>query len=162
MAAAAVKIEPELNLLSISEIAKRLKLDRATVRSRLEDLGYESDPSSTAKNQLFAFDDEMEFALKSAKDTVSAMKIRDLRVAAETKEFKLAIMRGEYVSVAETVDVVQRIVSSVYQEYTVRQPKRIAAKLAKAKNVADVRKHLKADTNRIMKTLRENFENFIA
>ena len=61
----------------------------------------------------------------------------------------------------ETVELVQKIVGQVYQECTVRQPKRIAAKLAKAKNVTEVRKVLKADMNRIMKSLRENFERFI-
>ena len=74
----------------MSQIAKRVKLNRATVSSRLEDLGYEPDPSSTSKNQLYWFDDEMEFAIKSAKDTFSAAKIRDTRAAYMLKEHKLA------------------------------------------------------------------------
>lgn len=162
MAAAAVKNEtagPEL--ISISEIAKRCRLDRATVRSRLDDLGYEADASSTAKNQLYAFDDEMEFAIKSAKDTLSAMKIRDLRAAAEIKELKLAEARGELVPMAEAVEIVQAIVGTLYQEYTVRQPKRIANQLAKAKNPTAVKVVLKKDNDRIMQSLRANFAKFI-
>jgi hypothetical protein len=63
---------------------------------------------------------------------------------------------------SEAVEMVQAIVSTLYQEYTVRQPKRIAGKLAQAKNVMAVKKVLKVDSDRIMKGLRENFERFIS
>ncbi len=160
----ALKLEPAGELISISEIAKRTKLNRATVASRLEDLGYEPDEVNPKgpNAKLFRFDSEMEFALKSAKDTVSAMKIRDLRVTAELKELKLAEARGELVPMHEVVEIVQKIGTSIYQEFTVRQPKRIGPKLAKAKNVTEVKKILKVDTTRVMKVLRENFEGFIA
>ena len=161
MAAVAVKKENGPELLSISEIAKRLKLDRATVRSRLEDLGYQADPSSTEKLQLFAFDGEMEFAVKAAKDSLTAAKIRDTRATYELKELKLARERGELVAMSDAIDDMQKIVSWLYQEFTVRQPKRIAPKLAKAKNVTVIRKILKADTDNVMKNLRQNFEKFI-
>lgn len=163
MGASARKIEtaPEPNLLSISEIAKRVRLDRATVSSRLDELGYEPHDSSTAKLKLYPFDDEMEFAVKSAKDSLSAMKIRQLRAAAEKIEMQNAQSRGELVSMQEATEMVQKIVVKIYQEFTVQQPKRLAPKLAKAKNVAGVRKVLKADTDMIMKNLRQNFERFI-
>lgn len=162
MRATATKTKEPTPLLSISEIAKRMKLDRATVRSRLDDLGYEPDPSSTAKNQLYPFDGEMEFAIKSAKDEAAAAKIRGLRADAQLKELKLARERGEVVPMNEAVELVQRIVGTLYQEFAVRQPRRIAPKLAAAKNVTAVKKLLKSDTDRIMKTLRANFEQFIA
>jgi hypothetical protein len=155
--------KPNGEWLSESEIAKRCKLHRQTVAARLEDLGYEPDPErSKPKSKVHWFDDEMEFALKSAKDTVSAMKIRDLRATAQIKEMKLAEARGDLVPVSETIEIVQRIVGKIYQELTVQQPKRIAAKLAKAKNAATIRKVLKTDTDRIMKDLRQNFERYIA
>ncbi len=159
-AAAKPKIEPDL--LSISEIARRCGINRATAAARLDDLGYEPHESSTPKNKLFAFDDEMLFAIKAAKDSLSAAKIRDIRASSQLKELKLAEARGELVPMHEAIDIVQKIVSAIYQECTVRQPKRIAPKLAKAKNVAAVKKILKTDTDRIMKTLRENFERFIS
>ncbi len=162
MSAVAVKLDPKPELLSISEISKRVKIHRQTVTSRLDDLGYKPHESSTPKLQLYEFDSEMEFALKAAKDTVSAMKIRDLRATAQLKEMKLAEARGELVSMQETIEIVQRIVGKIYQEMIVSQPKRIAPKLAKAKNVAAVRKILKSDTDQIMKSLRQNFERFIA
>ena len=148
--------------LSESEIAKRVKLDRATVRGRLDDLGYEPDEErSNAKLKVHWFDDEMEFALKAAKDTVSAMKIREMRARAEKLEMQNAQTRGELVSMASAIDDMQKIVSWLYQEFTVRQPKRTAAKLAKAKNVTNVRKILKTDTDSVMKNLRMNFEKFV-
>ncbi len=154
MAAAAVKIsEPEL--LSISEIAKRVKLDRATVRSRLDDLGYEPDPSSTSKNQLYPFDSEMEFAIKSAKDTVSAMKIRHLRADAQLKELKLAEQRAELVPMEEVVELSQSLHNTVYKEFAVNLPKRLAGRLSKTKTPGEVTKILKLETEKILKRLRE-------
>jgi hypothetical protein len=61
----------------------------------------------------------------------------------------------------EVVEIVQKIVSKIYLEFTVHQPKRIGPKLAKAKNVAAVRTAVKADTDKIMKSLRDNFQKFI-
>jgi hypothetical protein len=161
MAAAAEKLDGKAELLSISEIAKRLKLDRATVRTRLEDLGYQADESSTPKLQLYAFDDEMEFAIKAAKDTLAAMKIRQLRAAAVKLEMQNAQARGELVPMHEVTDIVQRIVKKLYDEYAVRQPKRVAGQLVKAKTQAAVRKILKTDGDRVMKLVRTDFERFI-
>lgn len=162
MAQAAVKIEPKGEWLSIMQIAKRCGIHRQTCTSRLEDLGYEPDEErSTPKNQVYWFDDEMEFAIKAAKDSLSAAKIRDLRASTELKELKLAEARKELVPMHEATELVQRIVSTIYQEYTIRQPKRIASQLAKTKNVTAVKLVLKKDSDRIMKQLRENFGKFI-
>ncbi|MBV9217351.1 MAG: hypothetical protein JO053_14375 [Acidobacteria bacterium] len=163
MAQHALKLEePKGELLSKSAIARHLKIDKATLTSRLDDLGYEPHESSTPKNQLYWFDDEMEFAIKAAKDTVSAMKIREMRARAEKLEMANAVTRGELVPQHEVTDIIQRIVSTLYQEYTVRQPKRIGGQLVKAKTIAAVRKALKTDGDRIQKMLRTNFERFIS
>ncbi len=161
MGATAVKIEAKGELLSKTAIAKRCSLHVQTVSSRLEDLGYEADETSTAKNQLYWFDETVEFAVKSAKDSMAAAKIRDLRATYELKELKLAEARGELVPMADAIELVQKIVGAVYQEFTIRQGKRIDPKLAKATNVIAVRKIRKADADRIMKSLRTNFERFI-
>lgn len=162
MGALALKIEPKGEWLSESEIAKRVGLHRQTLAARLEDLGYEPDEErSKAKAKVHWFDDEMEFAVKAAKDSLSAAKIRDLRAGTALKELKLAEARGELVMMSDAIDDMQKIVSWLYQEFTVRQVKRIAPKLAKAKNITVVRKILKTDTDTIMKNLRQNFEKFI-
>lgn len=163
MAQAAEKIQTNGEWLSESEIAKRCKLHRQTVVSRLEDLGREPDEErSTAKCKVHWFDDELQFAILNAKDKYAAVKYRDTKAAAELKELKLAEARKDLVPAAEMVDVVQRVASSLYIEYTQRMPKRVGNKLAKAKNAAAVKTILKADSDRIMKSLRENFEAFFA
>lgn len=160
MSQQALKIEEQAPLLSISAIAKKCGIDRATARTRLDQLGYEPEVEK-AKEKLYRFDDEMEFAVKAAKDTVSAMKVRDLLATARLKELKLAKEAGELVPIGEVTEIVQAIVSNVFQEYTIRQPKRIGGQLVKAKNIAEVKKALKSDSDRIMRSLRANFENFI-
>jgi hypothetical protein len=158
----AVNKKPDGEWLSESAIAKKVGLHRQTLTARLEDLGYEPDEErSNAKFKVYFFDDEMEFAVKSAKDTVSAMKIRQLRADAQLKELKLAEQRGELVPMNEVIDIAQRYIKTFYEEYAVRQPKRIAGQLVKAKTQAAVRKILKTDTDRIMKLVRTNFERFI-
>jgi hypothetical protein len=135
------------------------KLHVQTVSSRLDDLGYEADEErSSAKNQVYWFDDEVEFAIKAAKDSLAAMKIRQLRAQSEKIEMQNAQARGELVAIGEVTDIIQRIVSTLYQEYAVRQPKRVAGHLVKAKTQAAVRKVLKTDGDKIMKLLRTNFE----
>lgn len=158
----ALKQKPDGEWLSESAIAKKVGLHRQTLTARLEDLGYEPDEErSGPKLKIYWFDSEMEFAVKSAKDTVSAMKIRQLRADAQLKELKLAEQRAELVPMIEVTDIVQRIVKTLYDEYSIRQPKRIAGQLVKAKNQAAVRKILKTDGDKIMKLLRTNFERFI-
>lgn len=162
MGAAALKPERSGEWLSESEIAKRVGLHRQTVAARLEDLGYEPDEErSTPKKNVHWFDAEMQFAIKAAKDSLSAAKIRDLRAGTALKELKLAEARGELVSMAEATEDLHAVVNWIFQEFTARQPKRIVAKLTKAKNAVAVRKILKTDTDTIMKNLRMNFEKLI-
>lgn len=158
MSAVAVKPNPKPELLSISEISKRVKIHRQTVTSRLDDLGYKPHESSTPKLQLYEFDSEMEFALKAAKDTVSAMKIRDLRATAQLKEMKLAEARGALVPIMEIIELSQKLHSLIYKHFAMNQPKALATKLAKAKTTAEVTKILKIDAEKFLKRLREEIE----
>lgn len=162
MGALAVKIEPKGEWLNETQIGKKLGLHRQTVKSRLEDLGYEPDEErSTSKLKIYWFDDEMEFAVKAAKDSLTAAKIRDTRATYQLKELKLERERGELVQMSEAIDDLHKVVTWLHQEFTVRQTKRIATKLAKAKNVVAVRKIMKTDVDMIMKNLRQNFEKLI-
>jgi len=161
MGQAALKNKPKYELLPISEIARRCGINRATAAARLDDLGYEADETSTAKNQLFPFDDEMEFSIKAAKDSLAAAKIRDIRASSQLKELKLAEARKELVPMGEVVEIVQSIVGKIFQELTTAQGKRIDPKLAKARTVIEVKKIRTGDNQRILKMLRANFEEFV-
>lgn len=161
MKATALKTQPTYELLSISEIARRCGINRQTCAARLDDLGYEPDDTSTAKNQLYAFDDEMLFSIKAAKDSLAAAKIREIRARTAKIEMQNAKDRGELVPIGEVVDLSQRMAKTFYDEFAVRQQKRIAGQLVKAKTVAAVRKILKTDADRVFKTVRANFERYI-
>lgn len=163
MAQTALKlVDPDGEWLSIQQIAKRCDIHRQTCTTRLEDLGYEADEDrSSLKNRVYWFDDEMEQAIRSAKDTMSAVRIRKDRADALTKEFNLAKLRGEMVPITDTIERVQSVISRLYKEQTQMQPKRLASRLAKAKTVAEVTRILKADTDKIFARLRENDEQFV-
>ncbi len=160
MGQAALKLEPKGELLSISEIARRCGINRATAGARLDDLGYEADESSTQKNQLYFFDSEMEFSIKAAKDSLAAAKIRDIRASSQLKELKLAEARSELVPMVHVVDKYQASFVRFYKEFALHQPKRLAARLAKAKTAPEAAKLLKADADKIFARLKEDNELF--
>lgn len=162
MGQAALKLEPVGEWLSESEIAKRCGIHRQTLIARLEDLGYDPDEErSSAKLKIHWFDEEMETAIKSAKDTSSAVRIRKDRADAMTKEFNLARLRGEMVPIADAIERMQAVLTALYKEFGVHQPKRLASRLAKAKTAADVGKILKADNDKIFARLREKDSEFV-
>jgi hypothetical protein len=162
MGQAALKIEPDGEWLSESEIAKRCGIHRQTAAARIDDLGYEPDEElSNAKKKVYWFDDEMEHAIKSAKDTSTAVRIRKDRADAMTKEFNLAKLRGEYIQIADAIERMQTVLTAMYKEFGVHQPKRLASRLAKAKTVAEISKILKADNDKIFARLREKDVDFV-
>ena len=137
-------------------------MHRQTVAARLDNLGYQPHETSTAKNQLYWFDSDVEFAIKAAKDELDAVRIRDLRAAAEIKELKLSRERGEVVDIADVMDRVQAIFTRLYKESTQMQPKRLGSRLAKAKTVAEVTRILKADTDKVLAKAAEMLSAYIA
>ncbi len=161
MAQTAKKQPPQGEFLSISDIAKRCGIHRSVCAERLDALAYEPAEGSNAKLKLFWFDDEMEFAVKSAKDTASALKIRGLRLDNEIKANKLAEARGDLVDFNEITGRVHEVISRMYKEFALHQPKRLAARLARATTAAEVQKILKLDTAKVMSKLRESDESFV-
>ena len=159
----ALKIdEPKGEWLSESEIAKRCNLDRATVVRRLEDLGYEPDEErSKPKLKVHFFTDEMLLEIKAAKDTFSAARLQDLRWAAKLKQQKYEKESGELVQWSVSVERMQAVVSRIYKEFVLHQPKRLAARLAKAKTAAEVTKIMKGDTEKVFAKLRESDAEFV-
>jgi hypothetical protein len=154
--------KPKGEWLSISEIGKRCGIHRQTCAARLEDLGYEPDDErSTPKNKVYWFDDEMKFAVKAAKDELSAAKIRDARATYQLKELKLAEQRSELIPRVEVIEISQSLIGAMYKEFAVHQPKRLAARLAKCKTAAEVSKLMKTDTEKFMAKLQGNFEDVL-
>jgi hypothetical protein len=146
--------------LSISAIARRCGLDRATTRQRLDANGYKP-IDEQAKLKIFRFDAEMDATLTETKDKLTDVRIRKELAAAKKIELQNAEAEGELAPVAEFIDVVQRIFGSLHKEIAIRQPRRLAARLTKAKTAADVNKILTHDSNGIFKVLREDFEKYL-
>lgn len=159
MALAALKTEV-YERRNISQLSRDFDIDKATVRKRIAAGGFE--PLETkSKETIYELTPRLSSLLSNIDSPFDEARLRKETADAETRELKLAQMRGELVSMAEAVELVQAVVGALYQEYAVRAPKRIAAKLAKTTNVTAIKQILKADNDRVMKGLRENFEAFV-
>jgi hypothetical protein len=146
--------------LSISKIANRCGLHRATVKERLDAAGY-SPIDEQEKLKVYRFDAAMEAALTETKDKLTDVRIRKEQAMAKKLELQNAEIEGELASVAEFIDIVQRVFGSLHKEVVIRQPRRLAARLAKSKTSSDVNKILTNDSNGIFKVLREDFEKYL-
>jgi hypothetical protein len=152
--------KPDFELLSISQIATRCKLDRATARERLEKAGFVPEIEEP-KRKLYRFDLMVEAELTETKDKLTDVRIRKEMAAARKIELQNAAAEGELASVGEFIDTIQRVFGNLHKEIVVRQPRRLAARLAKAKTSTDVNKILTHDSNGIFKVLREDFEKYL-
>lgn len=150
---------PAGDLMNISQIARRIKLDRATTVKRLEANGFEP-IDIKAKEKTYRIDAVMLAQLTIKSDERLAAQIRKDKAAAEKIEMQNAQSRGELVPAAEFIDVTQRLYGTQYKE-SVRMFKRIASRLAKMKNAADIERLLLAEFQKLSNTLRADFKKFI-
>lgn len=144
-------------LYSITALSKKFKLDRATVRERLE--AAEILPRITkAKEKLFHLDD-VEVVL--AQSELNEAKLRKLDAEAELKQLEVKKKLGEYASVAEFTEVVQQIFGRLHKKLAVQMPGRIANKLHNANSAADVAAILKAELGKEFNELRNDFTKYL-
>jgi hypothetical protein len=146
--------------LSIKAIAARCGLDRATAKKRLDENNY-SPIEEQAKLKLYRFDAGMESVLTETRDKLTDVRIRKEQAMAKKIELQNAEIEGELASVAEFIDTIQKVFGNLHKEVVVRQPRRLAARLAKAKTSADANKILSKDSEGIFKVLVEDFEKFL-
>ena len=78
----------EKTLLSVSKIAMRLELDRATVNKRLAAAGV-SPVKESSNEKLYELTDELEEILLKSDDELEALKKRKLQAETELKETSL-------------------------------------------------------------------------
>jgi hypothetical protein len=144
-------------LYSITELARVFKLDRGTVGEKLNAAGIKPQ-AGNAKEKLFALED-VEAVLST--DELDEVKLRKLTAEAELAELKLLKERGEFVSKAEIIAVLQKIFSSLHKKICVEQPNKLAAKLHKAKTNPETAKILRTDSEKIFNALRTDFHDFL-
>ena len=151
--------EKKKEILSISKIAFRYGLDRATVSKRLQEAGIEP-VEEKEKEKLYEINEALEIAVTAAKP-IDRVKLRKEIAAAEEKELKVAEKKGELLSASEVAGLFQSLFSGLYRTFTNQQPNRLAGKLAKAKTSAEARKILSEDAKRIFSEMREDFTPFL-
>lgn len=146
--------------LSIKAIATRCGLDRATTKKRLDENNY-SPIEEQAKLKLYRFDAVMEAVLTETRDKLTDVRIRKEQAMAKKIELQNAEIEGELAPVAEFIDVIQRVFGGLHKEVVIRMPRRLSARLAKAKTSTDVSKILTNDLNGVFKVLAEDFEKYL-
>lgn len=146
--------------LNISKLAFRFDLDRATVRKRITDATIEP-VDEKAKEKIYNLTPKLEAILNQTNAKLDDAKLRKESAMARLKEIEVAEAEGEMAPVSEFMDAVQKLFHAMYQEMTVRQPQRLANKLAKARTAVEVTQILKADTSNVFSRLRSDHEKFL-
>ena len=154
------KVEKQ-ELLNISKLAFRFDLDRATVRSRLNGAGIEP-VEEKAKEKLYLLDARLERALQPDEDDLlDAAKLRKTTAEADLKEIEVQKKNGELIPAADCVEAVTRLFNAMQKKCVVQTPKKLAKKLAKAKNETEIAMILTTEYEHIFQELRENHQKFL-
>lgn len=150
----------EEKTLSISQLAFRFELDRATVRKRLQKANIEPH-SEREKEKLYLLTPELEQILAETNDGLDAVKLRKETADAELKEIKVAEARGETASVAEFTEVVQQLFGAMHKKLAVQLPKRVSLRLSKAATQAEISRILTQEIGKEFTDLRNNHKKFL-
>jgi hypothetical protein len=142
-------------LLSISKLAERFELDRATVRKRLAAAGVKP-RIETRREKLFAVA-EAEAYLSDVADPLDAARLRKLEQESDLLDLRLARERGELAPVQEVGDELQEIFKRLYQKLAVRYPREIAAQLYKAESPGQITDIMRHDMGRFFNEIREDY-----
>ncbi len=149
----------ECEILSLSKLAFRFDLDRATVRTRLEEAGIVP-VEARAKEKLFELTPRLEKILDQSNTKLTAAKLQRELANARLAEIKVGEAEGDLAPVGEFTDVVQRLFGGNYKEM-VRMIKRWAPRMVKMKNVAEAEKFMLTDYQKFSNSLRSDFEKFL-
>lgn len=149
--------EKKEELYSISALARGFDLDRATVRDRLEKAEVQP-VSIKAKEKLYRLEDVEDIL---AQDELEEAKLRKIQAEADLKEHDLQIKRGEFASVAEFTEIVQKIFGRLHKKLAVQMPGRIALRLHNANSSADVAALLKQEISKEFDGLRSDFKKYL-
>jgi hypothetical protein len=150
--------ENKHDICSISALARRFKLDRATVRTRIEKAGIKA-IEEKVKEKLYVLDERLESVL--SEDEMEAAKLRKTEAEANLKEIEVRKKLGEYASVSEFTEIIQRMMSRFYSKTVVDMPRKLATKLHNANSSAEVAELLKNELIKEWKNLRDEYSDYI-
>jgi hypothetical protein len=154
------KPQPKPELLSISQLAARFELDRATVRKRLDAAGI-TPVSEKAKEKLFDVAIAQEVIEIQADATYEKARARKIALEAELKELDLQRERGELVAIRDVREDLQKIFQRLFQRIAVQSPKELAGALFKAESAAQVEDILRKHNGKIFSDIRRDHQAYL-
>jgi hypothetical protein len=144
--------------LSISELSRLCKLDRATVVKRLKEVA----PAHEEKKlKLYSLEDALPALIAGASAEMDEAKLRKAQADAELRELDLRRERAEVVGVKEVRSYAQALFKGVQQRVAVQMPRDIAAQLYKAESPAQITEILQREAGRFFNELRDDHKNLL-
>ena len=144
---------------SITALSRLLKIDRGTVRERLVSLEVEPVSSQKGKETLYELT-EADLKLLG-NDEHEAEKLRKTKAEADLKELELANKRGEFASVKEFTEIVQKIFGKLHKKLAVNLPNRLANQLHNANSSSEVTDILRNEIGKEFESLRSDWKGYL-
>lgn len=142
-------------LYSITDLARKFKVDRATIREKLLDI----EPKKTeGRTKLYDLD-EVEDILN--RDEYDFARTRKLQAEADTKELELKIKIGKYASIEEFKNVTQKLFGKLHKKCCIQIPRAIASRLLQAENTAEILEILTQEYGHEFDNLRADFSKYL-
>lgn len=156
----AAAVGTNTKIFNISELAQGFKLDRATVKKRLDAAGVQP-VERKAKEVRYRLDEDLEEILLAVDADFEAERLRKMTAEADLKEMQAARERGETASVREFQEIVQALFGGLYKEIAVRFPKKIGGKASRAKTPAEASAIIQHGLNEIFVSVRNDFTKYL-
>lgn len=156
-----LKTTKKPELLSISQLAARFELDRATVRKRLDAAGIKP-VRERAKEKLFDVATATEAIEIQEVSNYELARARKVELEAELKELYLQRERGELVAIRDVREDLQKIFQRLFQRLAVQAPKELAGALFKAESAAQVEEVLRKHNGKIFSDIRRDHQSYLA
>lgn len=145
-------------LLSLTQLAARLHINRGTLSRKLSGLGHVSGPKGARLYPVA----EVEALLDEEKDPeLKEARLRKLRAEAELAELRLKRERGEVAPVREFVTHNINIFRAWRQRLAVQLPREISHQLHRAESADHVAQILRAEADRMLSEFRGDHLGFI-
>jgi hypothetical protein len=141
-----------MNLIKTTDAAIKYRVDRATVRVKLEQAGVKPVPN-TMERGVWYDADEVEAVFNS--EDIDEVKLRKLQAEAQLKEHELSIKKGEFASVAEFTELTHQWVGWLYKQTSSRIPaQKVLKQIARSKSEAEAKAILKKHVDEIWQEFR--------
>ena len=143
---------------SITALSRQLKIDRGTVRERLNTYQFTPIESIKGKETLYELSSD---DLKSlANDEYEAEKIRKTKIEADLKQIDLAVKQGEYASVQEFTEIVHDIIKQLRTNLAI-SVKKVTPKIYNANSETEAQELLNNAIENEFQNLRRDFSKYL-